>query len=186
MHPSANCCGFQFWVINKCQRVKLWNETSHRYRISEPKAHSCTLADCTTQNFTSCLGPSTLTLDYLWLETFCLDWRVSFPIVSSEWMCTGMETTSWIHWPCMSAGDFSNWWRLCNGVGHQQLGWYATFDTSRYDSDRWHVRKHSGWSSVSIRVHCAFRWTWVIRAGQCDTPHVQNCYREASGTFFWV
>ncbi|GFU64376.1 uncharacterized protein TNCV_3947431 [Trichonephila clavipes] len=36
----------------------------HRYVLSDPKAHSCTLVDCTTQSFTPLLSSSTPTLDF--------------------------------------------------------------------------------------------------------------------------
>ena len=50
---------------------------------SGSKAHSCTLPDCTKQNFSPRLDPSTPTLDCWWRETCCLLSRVSFPVVSS-------------------------------------------------------------------------------------------------------
>ena len=98
----------------------------------------------------------------------------------------GMETISWIHGLCMSAGKCSSWYWLCNGMRRVQLECYGTHDTSRHNSDRWHIRKHLNWSPGSIHVHCAFQWTWAISAGQWDTPHIHNCYWEASGTLFWV
>ncbi|GBL78677.1 hypothetical protein AVEN_65248-1 [Araneus ventricosus] len=34
---------------------------------------------------------------------------------------TSMETTSLIHRPCLSTGDYSIWWSLCDGMGRVQL-----------------------------------------------------------------
>ena len=45
-------------------------------------------------------------------------------------------------------------------------------------TDRWHVCMHPGWSPASNHVHWAFQWTWEIPARQCDTPPVQNCFRN--------
>ncbi|GBM13326.1 hypothetical protein AVEN_226305-1 [Araneus ventricosus] len=47
-----------------------------------------------------------------------------------------METTSLIHRPCLSTGDCSIWWSLCDGMGRVQLARYGIPDTSRDDSDR--------------------------------------------------
>ncbi|GBN96076.1 hypothetical protein AVEN_204130-1 [Araneus ventricosus] len=32
-----------------------------------------------------------------------------------------VETTSLIHRPCLSTGDYSIWWSLCDGMGGVQL-----------------------------------------------------------------
>ena len=113
-NPSSTCCRFQFWAIIRCQRVN-HSMKHYQYGLLEPKAHSCTLGDCTTRSFTPHLNP---TLDFWRLETCCQVWQVSFPIALSVWMCMGMETTSWIQGPYVSAGDCSSWWRVCSGVGH--------------------------------------------------------------------
>ncbi|GBO21232.1 hypothetical protein AVEN_269371-1 [Araneus ventricosus] len=48
-----------------------------------------------------------------------------------------METTSLIHRPCLSTGDYSIWWSLCDGMERVKLAWYGIPDTSRDDSDRY-------------------------------------------------
>ncbi|GBL62645.1 hypothetical protein AVEN_271331-1 [Araneus ventricosus] len=48
-----------------------------------------------------------------------------------------METTSLIHRPCLSTGDYSIWWSLCDGMGRVQLASYGTPDTSRDDCGRY-------------------------------------------------
>ena len=170
-NPSANYCGFQCWAINKCQCAN--HSTKHHwYALSEPKVHSCTLADSPTQSFIPCLGLSTL-IDCWWLETCCLVWRVLFSILSSEWTCTGIGTTSWIHEPWMSAGDSSSWWRICTDGGVCSLS-DMTLTGDTYIC------------ILADHLHCAFWQTWVIPAVQCNSPHVQNCYRVASGILFWV
>lgn len=67
----------------------------------------------TTKLYTS-PGLPKPSLDCRWLETHFMVSRVSFLIVSGEWTCMGMETTSWIHVPYQSTGDFKLieplWW----------------------------------------------------------------------------
>ncbi|GBL73869.1 hypothetical protein AVEN_230817-1 [Araneus ventricosus] len=95
-----------------------------------------------------------------------------------------METTSLIHRPCLSTGDCSIWWSLCDGMGRVQLAWYGTLDTSRDDSERCQVLKRPFRSPTLIHVHCAFRRIGTIPAGQYDTPRVESCYKVAPGTLF--
>ena len=53
-----------------------------------------------------------------------LVWWVLFQIVLNELICAGMEITSWIYRLCMSTGDCSSWWRLCDGMRNLHLEWY--------------------------------------------------------------
>ncbi|GBN44223.1 hypothetical protein AVEN_187797-1 [Araneus ventricosus] len=85
-----------------------------------------------------------------------------------------METTSLIHRPCLSTGDCSIWWSLCDGMGRVQLARYGTPDKSRDVSDWRQVLQHTARSPTFTHAHCAFR-----RIGR-----VESCYQVVPGTLF--
>ncbi|GFX04945.1 uncharacterized protein TNCV_2249281 [Trichonephila clavipes] len=70
-----------------------------------------------------------------------------------------------------AGGDFVMIWGVCSW---RDMGPLIRLDTTmtgeRYVSI---LSDHH----TSIHIHCAFRWTWAISEGQCDTPHIKNYYR---------
>ncbi|GBM95267.1 hypothetical protein AVEN_199266-1 [Araneus ventricosus] len=95
-----------------------------------------------------------------------------------------METSSLIHRPCVSTGDYSIWWSLYDGMGRVQLPLYGTPDTSRDDSDRYLSILSDYLHSFMSIVHCD-----GLRQFQQDTatPHASRvaikCLQEHSSDF---
>jgi hypothetical protein len=127
-NPSANYCGFQSWAINKFHRMN--HLTKHHWYGSRRPTRILLL----TAQHKSLPGLTSLVFN-------CIDQMDMYD----------METTSWIHRSCMSqgtiqaGGDSVMVWGMCS--------WSDMGPLSRYDSDRWHIGMHLGYSHASIHVH---------------------------------